>query len=354
VDAALFIARLLLAAVFVLAAAAKLADRATARRAFEDFGVPSPLTGWLSIAVPLVELAVAVSLVPNATAQVAGGAALALLLLFSAAIALNLARGRKPDCACFGQVQSAPIGGTTLLRNGVLAAVSAGILVGGPGDAGDAFGWLGDLRTAEAVGLGMGLALAGAVAVLSWIVFNLVRQNGRLLLRLDRIEEAWGMAPGTAGLPRGARAPDFSLPDLSGKIVTLESLLVGGRPVVLAFTDPECGPCSELLPEVARGQREHRERLTIALIARDADNAREQAAQHGLEQVLMQRELEVFEAFRAPGFPSAVLIDTDGTIASEVVYGLDQVGALVAEAAERAAAPPLVRIDGDAPAAPTA
>jgi hypothetical protein len=35
---------------------------------------------------------------------------LALLVLFIVAIAVTLARGRKPDCHCFGQLHSKPIG----------------------------------------------------------------------------------------------------------------------------------------------------------------------------------------------------------------------------------------------------
>jgi hypothetical protein len=48
--------------------------------------------------------------------------------VFVAGISFNLARGRKPDCHCFGQLHSAPVGWTTLLRNGVLAAVAGFIL----------------------------------------------------------------------------------------------------------------------------------------------------------------------------------------------------------------------------------
>jgi uncharacterized membrane protein YphA (DoxX/SURF4 family) len=42
-DIALLLARLLLASVFIVAGAAKLADREGSRRALADFGVPTPL-----------------------------------------------------------------------------------------------------------------------------------------------------------------------------------------------------------------------------------------------------------------------------------------------------------------------
>jgi uncharacterized membrane protein YphA (DoxX/SURF4 family) len=127
-DMVLLLARLLLAAVFVVAGLAKLADRAGSRQALRDFGVPSVLAAPLGILLPLAELAVGVALVPIATAWGGAVGALALLLLFLAVISLTLAQGRAPDCRCFGQLSSAPVGWPTLVRNGLLAAV-AGIVV---------------------------------------------------------------------------------------------------------------------------------------------------------------------------------------------------------------------------------
>src|SRR5687767_10184803 len=103
-EVVLLVARLLLAAVFFLAAATKLVDRAGARRAAVDFGVPAAVARPFAFILPLAELAVAGALLPGASARWGALGALALLLVFVAAIALNLARGRKPDCRCFGQL----------------------------------------------------------------------------------------------------------------------------------------------------------------------------------------------------------------------------------------------------------
>jgi hypothetical protein len=65
------------------------------------------------------------ALLPVRSAWWGGSAALALLVGFIAAIAINLAQGRKPDCQCFGQSQSKPIGWSTLARNGVVGALAA-------------------------------------------------------------------------------------------------------------------------------------------------------------------------------------------------------------------------------------
>src|SRR5919108_6031571 len=116
-DMLLLSARLLLALLFVVAGVPKLLDRAGMRQAIVDFGVPAPLAGPLGVLLPLAELAAAVALVPTPTAWWGAVGALALLLLFIAGIAINLARGRTPDCYCFGALHSEPIGWPTLARN---------------------------------------------------------------------------------------------------------------------------------------------------------------------------------------------------------------------------------------------
>lgn len=128
-NTAVLVARLVLTVVLAVAGLAKIADRAGTRRAVVDFGVPAPLAAPVGLLLPLAELASAALLVPTPTAR--WGALLALLLLafFVAAMAVNLANGRRPDCHCFGQLRSAPVGWSTLARNVVLAAVAAWVAV---------------------------------------------------------------------------------------------------------------------------------------------------------------------------------------------------------------------------------
>lgn len=57
-DSFLLVARLLLALVFALTGAAKLADRAGSRQAIVDFGLPAGLASPLGVLLPLCELAV--------------------------------------------------------------------------------------------------------------------------------------------------------------------------------------------------------------------------------------------------------------------------------------------------------
>src|SRR5438067_1778070 len=174
-DAALLAARLLLAALFVVAALAKLADRAGSRHALIDFGVPAQLASPLGVLLPVAELAVAVALIPARSAVWGAAGALALLLLFIAGIAVNLALGRKPDCHCFGQLSSGPAGWPTLVRNIVLAGVAVFVISQGPGASGvEVMGWLAELGGGGTVAIVASLVGLGLVVAEGWAIAQLV------------------------------------------------------------------------------------------------------------------------------------------------------------------------------------
>jgi peroxiredoxin/uncharacterized membrane protein YphA (DoxX/SURF4 family) len=338
----LLVARVLLAAVFFVAAATKLADRAGARRAAVDFGVPAAVATPFAFLLPLAELAVAGALLPGASAWWGALGALALLLLFVAVIAFSLARGRKPDCRCFGQLSSSPVGWMTLVRNGVLAAAAAFIVSQGPDQADPSAVDLSGLSTVEVSLVIGGIALFALVAAQAFLLVNVVRQNGRLLLRLERVEEslvAAGLAAGGdeaafekgPGLPVGSQAPGFQLTGLYGETLTLDALRAPGKPIMLVFTDPNCGPCSAMLPEIGRWQRAHAAELTLALITRGTpDENRAKVTEHGLINVLLQQDREVAETYQEAGTPSAVIVLPDGTVGSPLAAGADAIQALLA------------------------
>src|SRR5438094_877992 len=102
------------------------------------------------------------------------------------------------------------------------------------------------------LGLVLLLVLAGIGCCLG---FELLRQNGRLLLRLEDVERqliqigaasraAASDAPTQPPLPIGAEAPDFELADLSGKKSRLSEYR--GRRVLLVFFNPRCVFCEQM------------------------------------------------------------------------------------------------------------
>lgn len=347
----LLVGRLVLAAVFAVAGAGKLADLKGSRQAITDFGLPAALAAPLGLLLPLAELAVAITLIPTSTALWGAVGALALLLLFVVGIGANLARGKKPDCHCFGQLHSAPAGWKTLARNGVLAAL-AGVLVwqGWEDNVGpSAVGWIWALSSIQLLGIVAGLVVLVLLGSQWWFLLHLLRQNGRFLVRLDALESSLvgGAVPSqngapaqpATGLPVGTQAPGFSLKGLYGETLTLDSLRAPGKPVMLLFTDPDCGPCTALLPDIRNWQKEHSKKLTFALISRGsvAQN-RAKSTEHGLRGVLLQEDWEVLNSYEAYGTPSAVLVQPDGTIGSLVAGGAEAIQNLVVQAVEGRAA----------------
>jgi len=134
-----------------------------------------------------------------------------------------------------------------------------------------------------------------------------------------------------ASLPLETPAPAFELVDLDGGAQTLASLREAGKSVLLIFSDPACGPCSTLLPQIDRWQRDLAEQVTIALISRGSRQANfESAARYGLRHVLLQHDREVATLYRAYGTPSGVLIRPDGTIGSALAAGGQEISSVVA------------------------
>src|SRR3954469_10614583 len=132
-DAALLAVRLLLAAVFVVAAVGKLADRPEFVRALRGFRLGDRPARIAAVALPVAELATAAALLVQPLAIWGAAAALVLLVAFTGAIVNALARGDAPDCGCLGALHSAPVGRRQVVRNAALAVPAAFVLVAGPG-----------------------------------------------------------------------------------------------------------------------------------------------------------------------------------------------------------------------------
>src|SRR6266545_7714424 len=148
------------------------------------------------------------------------------------------------------------------------------------------------------------------IGVGCWLGWQLLRQNGRILLRLDelekRLDELEFEAPAAPesladrevagqmnarphpdplpqgegenqdlaarfgsrslarsrikrdGLKAGTPAPEFRLPRLDGR-GELSLVELRGRRVLMVFSSPQCGPCNALAPELEKFHREHPE-----------------------------------------------------------------------------------------------
>jgi peroxiredoxin/uncharacterized membrane protein YphA (DoxX/SURF4 family) len=353
-DVLLLAARLILAAVFLVSGISKLFDLAGSQAAMRSFGVPESLSRVGGVLLPIVELVIAVFLIPQSTALWASWLALLLLAVFIVGVAYNLSRGRTFDCHCFGQLTTSEIGTSTLVRNVVLAVLAAFVAISGVTTASgvgpsvrEVFG---EMSAFEWVMLALGVIVLLALAGVAWLLVHLLGQNGRLLVRLDRIESALEDADielldeddedeedeeEEEGLPFGAPAPAFSLSGLYGETMTLDALRAAEKPVLLIFSDPGCGPCNAMMSDVGKWQRDHADKLNVVVISRGAiEENRAKKKQYNLTTVLMQQDNEVADAYLTYGTPTAVLVRPDGTIGSAAAGGSDEIRTLVRQAVE--------------------
>jgi peroxiredoxin len=177
--------------------------------------------------------------------------------------------------------------------------------------------------------------LSVSVALLSWLVIGLVRQNGRIRQRLDGLERDSSDAPrrrrvvadrslpnsrvNPDGLCVGMMAPAFSLPTVDGRAVALADY--AGRRVLLVFSDPACGPCLELLPRLDAAAR--MSDVPVLVISRGTVEAnREQLVEaRSSLTVALQANWEISTLYAKFATPIAYLVDEQGRIASEVATG---------------------------------
>ena len=283
--------------------------------------MPAAVAGVAGTLVPLAELALAGGLMVSASARWGALGALILLGAFVVGIAVAIGKGNAPDCHCFGQLHSAPAGRRTLARNLVLAGVAVVVVLAGPGPSVGA--WLGSLSHQQAWVLGG--AVAGVVfAAQAGLVWVLLRRHGAVLMRLRQLED--GSATAGSALTIGDPAPPFDLPGLAHERISLAGLLSAGRGVLLVFTDPRCGPCQALLPQLAAWQDSLAGRVTVALISRGTATenllAREE---HGLRHIARQAEHETDTPYGVVGTPSAILIGAGGRVLGPLVTGADHI-----------------------------
>jgi peroxiredoxin len=214
-----------------------------------------------------------------------------------------------------------------------------------------------------------------------WLAYQVLRQNGRILQRLEAVEEELarlggggqaavaagparglslgspapafdmnGPTPGAngrngqgalggtrsvdeskinrSGLKAGTPAPSFRLPRLDGGELSLEEYR--GKRVLLVFSDAKCGPCDHLGPNLEQLARRVPEIQVLMVSRGDEEANRRRVAHHGLTfPVGLQRQWEVSRLYGMFATPMAYLIDEQGMIAADVAVGLESILALL-------------------------
>lgn len=326
-DIVLLILRLILFGVFAVAGISKLLDPEGAKKAMRDFGTPDEFSDFFAIGLPFAEIVFAVCLLFVSMSWVGAAGALLLLTTFIGGMIWQMAQGNAPDCHCFGQVHSEPVGKKSLIRNIVFALMALVLLFSGRDNQGL------DLAATSSGMVQMVLILflvILGVLLLGYLVKVATQQN-EIMRRLGVLEFATGdpeavqrneAGDPSDGLPIGAPLPDFALPDASGRAVRFENLLADNKPFLFLFVGTDCGPCESLIPEFDEWETELKDKLNLVFISSgDASESQAKFGGSGNRLLLIDKKRSFAVAVNAKWTPTGLYVDSDGNIASHVAAG---------------------------------
>ncbi|HVF46436.1 MAG TPA: redoxin domain-containing protein [Pyrinomonadaceae bacterium] len=326
-DTFLLLLRLTLFGIFALAGVAKFLDLKGSEKAFKDFGIPDALAKPSSIALSVFEILIALLFLSVETAWYGAIGAAALLFLFIGQMIYQMAKGRAPDCHCFGQLHSAPVGKLSVARNIMFGAVALFLVYRGPAGQGMSLNDPG----LDIMQLAFGVIFIGFLIAVVFYLKKISEQQIQIMRRIELMElisrdggevEREHIGHPHEGLPIGAVVPDFELPDLSGAAVSLAALRTAKKPILFFFVSPTCKPCEALVPEFAEWQRELKDKVKFVFLS--SGTAEDNVAKFGGEGanvVLLQNGREVAEQVKAKWTPTALLMDANGRVASHAAAG---------------------------------
>ncbi|MEP6477978.1 MAG: MauE/DoxX family redox-associated membrane protein [Rhodoglobus sp.] len=324
----------LIAVVLLASGIAKVRTPGRTVDAMAALGVPGFFRrGWIAALLPVVEIVVGgvLLLAPGLLRLLAALAATVMMLVFIALIGKVVASGEDVSCECFGALSRDPVDRWTLVRNVLLLVASAVAACAGTDGSSLVLSLPSRSGTELALLVTTGLAVL-AVAVLGTLVLATRRQ-------LRRAREV-GSAAHEQGEPiTGTPVPPLELVDSRGVTVTLPRL-GGGRAVLLLFVRTGCGNCGP----VARAFPEWQERLgeSVLIVAATSSDPNEMATDYPeYGESLRFGSLAVRSAIGVRMVPCAVVLGSNGLIASEIVEGSAAIDALVGglEQAIRVASP---------------
>jgi methylamine dehydrogenase accessory protein MauD len=166
-------------------------------------------------------------------------------------------------------------------------------------------------------------AVLWAVALfLGFLLLGALRALALLRWRLEQLEAITPTRVGRGGLKPGQKAPDFTLPRVTGGELSLHDF--AGRRVLLVFTQSGCSPCRRVVPELNKLQRSGEVHVLVVNNG-EAEATRQWAgaARAGFP-VLVQQQFSVSKRYEMYATPFAFLIDERGVIASKGIINNGQ------------------------------
>ena len=229
----LLIIRLLLAALLATAGVAKLADLKGAEKAAKGFGIPRSLSVFGPVLLSIVEIVLGGTLLFPSVSWYGSIGAAALLIAFIGMMTYQWSKGNAPDCHCFGQLHSEPVGAKSIIRNVIFLVLAAIPLLSGPATQGLQLQSVTVEMMPTILGILAVIMLGGALMYLRKIVAT----QEHLRRRLDVIEliaheglqvDHEHVSDPNQGLPIGSPLPNFDLKKLSGGSTSSRELVEVG------------------------------------------------------------------------------------------------------------------------------
>jgi methylamine dehydrogenase accessory protein MauD len=158
----------------------------------------------------------------------------------------------------------------------------------------------------------MGIVILLMIAIIGlFIRMNQLQSQVLAALAPLRIE----VAGQEMGLEIGTEAPDFTLPDTAGRMVSLDDF--AGRRVLLAFSSPRCPACREMYPHL-KAFSEDREDVQVVMISLgSAEENRQLREKQGFGFPVLTWDDKVAQDYEVPGTPFFYVIDGEGVITSK-------------------------------------
>lgn len=241
-------------------------------------------------------------------------AACLLFVVFAAGLAAAVRRSDPGECGCFGSFSREPITRLSVLRTTVLAGVAA---------LAARSGW-------PHPGLVHALTSAPARDVTVGVVGAVL---GMLALVLSVL---WGHARAdvhTRTTPSAVSGPGDPIPPVEvvaadGTAVQLADLRRGAG-LLLVIASQGCAACSEVLAEVEQWQQDLGVGARIRVVT-SSPRAAFLAEHPALGDITYQGALAARQAFGVRGVPAAVLLGVDGSVATPVAHGAEEIRGLFA------------------------
>ena len=160
------------------------------------------------------------------------------------------------------------------------------------------------------------------VLALGFLLLGTLRVVGLLRWRLEQLEATTPSRLGRNGLKPGKKAPDFTLPSVTGAEVALSGF--AGRKVLLVFVQPGCGPCRLITPELNRLQGGGEVQVVVVSNGDGEANKKWAVEVRARFPVVTQERLSLSRRYEAFATPFAFLVDERGVIRSSGIVNSKQ------------------------------